>query len=71
MKRKFNAKEVAEGLGVSERTIYRHIKAGKLDAIRPGRAYIITRGDLADYLGSEDRVDDIFGPAKTDNADAK
>lgn len=67
MKRTFSAKEVAEGMGVSERTIYRHIKAGKLDAIRPGRAYIITRSDLADYLGGMDRVKDIFGTAKTDN----
>jgi excisionase family DNA binding protein len=61
MKQTFNAKEVAEALGVSTRTIYRHIKAGKLDAVRPGRAYLITRKDLADYLDGMDRVDAIFG----------
>jgi excisionase family DNA binding protein len=61
MKRTFSAKEVAEGLGVSERTIYRHIKAGKLDAVRPGRAYVITRDDLAGYLDGMDRVEAIFG----------
>jgi excisionase family DNA binding protein len=61
MKRTFNAKEVAEALGVSTRTIYRHIKAGKLDAVRPGRAYLITRKDLAEYLDGMERVNAIFG----------
>lgn len=63
-KRKFNAKEVAEALDVSERTISRHIRQGKLDAVKPGRAYVITRKDLADYLGGMDRVDELFGPVK-------
>ena len=61
MKRKFNAREVAEALDVSERTISRHIRQGKLDAVKPGRSYVITRGDLADYLGSERRVEELFG----------
>jgi len=61
MKRKFNAREVAEALDVSERTISRHIRQGKLDAVKPGRSYVITRGDLADYLGSKRRVEELFG----------
>ena len=60
MKRHYNAEEVAEALGMSVRTIYRHIKKGKLGATKPGRAYMITKSDLADYLGSEQRVEDIF-----------
>lgn len=60
MKKKFNAKEVAEALDVSERTISRHIREGRLDAVKPGRAWVITRGDLAEYLGNERRVDELF-----------
>lgn len=63
MKRTFNASEVAEELDMSVRTITRHIKAGKLDAAKPGRAYVITREDLADYLGGMERVEAIFGQA--------
>jgi excisionase family DNA binding protein len=66
MKRTFNASEVADALDISVRTVTRHIEAGKLDAAKPGRAYVISRQDLADYLGGMKRVDDIFGPAKTD-----
>lgn len=68
MKRKFNAKEVAEALDVSERTISRHIRKGKLDAVKPGRSYVITRGDLADYLGSMDRVNELFGDLEAEEA---
>lgn len=52
----FNAKEVADMLGVSDRTISRHIEDGKLSASRPGRSYVITLNDLGDYLGNRDRA---------------
>lgn len=61
-KRHWNAQEVADRLGMHPRTISRHIQAGKLDAIQPGKAYIITRSALVDYLGSEQKVRDLFGP---------
>lgn len=61
MKSVYNATEVAEKLGVSEHTIWRHIKEGKLPASKPGKSFVITRSDLIEYLGSEDRVDEIFG----------
>ena len=35
---------------------------GELPATKTGRGYLITRQDLAEYLGSMDRVDAIFGP---------
>ena len=60
-KARFEVEEIAASLGVSQRTIYRHIKEGKLPGVKPGKSYIITRSDLAAYLGSEERVDEIFG----------
>lgn len=64
-KQHWNRKEVAEALGMHPNTISRHIKAGKLNAAKPGRKFLITRSDLVDYLGSEEQVNDIFG--KEDN----
>lgn len=70
MKRTFNAREVANALDVSERTISRHIKQGKLDAAKPGKAYVITRGDLAEYLGGMKRVEELFGTADAKEKEA-
>jgi len=42
--------EVAEYLRVSTMTIYRLIRAGKIEAIRVGRSYRIREGELHDYL---------------------
>jgi len=58
--RHWNAREVARRLGMAERTVRRHIKAGKLGAVRPGRAWIISKSDLVDYLDSEQRFAEIF-----------
>jgi excisionase family DNA binding protein len=57
----FSVKEVAERLGKSSRTIRNHIEKGELPAAKTGRSYVITRSDLAEYLGSMKRVDEIFG----------
>ena len=57
---KFTPEEVAQALGKNVRTIYRHIKDGRLPASKPG-TYVITRSDLAKYLGSRDRVEELFG----------
>ena len=61
MKSMYNAAEVAQVLGVSPRTISRDIKKGKLQAVKIGRGYIITLGDLKIYLGGEERVRALFG----------
>jgi excisionase family DNA binding protein len=58
----FTPEEIAATLGKNIHTIYRHIRAGKLPASKPGGEYIITRADLAKYLGWE-RVDSLFGKA--------
>lgn len=57
---RYTVEEIADALQVSDRTIRRHIKDDKLPAVKPGREYIITRSDLVAYLGSEERVDEIF-----------
>ncbi len=68
MKIKYNAAEVAQVLGVGARTISRHIKEGKLPAVKIGRGYIITPGDLTVYLGSKERVNELFGnPSQGDH----
>lgn len=59
----FTPEDIAETLGKNVRTIYRHIRAGKLPASKPGGTYIITRADLAKYLGGKERVDSLFGEA--------
>lgn len=66
VKRKFSIEEVAEALDITPRTVRNRIKDGELPAIQPGREYIITRTDLVEWLGSEGRVDDIFGSTKTE-----
>lgn len=53
--------EIADVLGRSKVTIRREITEGRLPAVKVGRAWTITRTDLVQYLGSEDRVDDLFG----------
>ena len=48
--------QVAEALGVSQRTIRRWIKAGKLKAVRPGGAnapLLVLAWSLNELLGAE------------------
>lgn len=60
-KRSYSPGEVAETLGRSRRTIYRHLRSGRLTAARPGDGeWIITRSDLVQYLGSEERYRELF-----------
>jgi len=59
-KRRFTVQNVADALGVTTRTVRNYIKNGELPATKPGREYIITRSDLAEFLGSEERVRDLF-----------
>lgn len=67
----FNAKEIAEMLGVSDRTISRHIEDGKLSASRPGRSYVITLSDLGEYLGSQERAQAIVQAYETRQQNGK
>jgi excisionase family DNA binding protein len=43
--------EVADELRVSSMTIYRLVKAGRLEAVRVGKNYRIRRSALDTYLG--------------------
>lgn len=42
--------EIAERLRVSEMTIYRYIKAGRLDAYKFGKEFRVTKGAFTRFL---------------------
>ena len=52
----YTTEEALEVLKVTQRTLYRYIKAGQLKAIKLGREYRITEEALKDFLerGTED-----------------
>ena len=53
----FSVAEVGEATDMSERTIYRLIRAGELKAVKPtGSKFIITRKHLTEYLDSLEAV---------------
>jgi excisionase family DNA binding protein len=54
----FTPAEVMEITGKPRDTLYRHLRNGNLPAARPPgtRQYIVTRSDLATYLGSDERA---------------
>ena len=41
--------EAAKQLGISRQTLWRHVHAGRLPAMRVGRDYVIRRADLATF----------------------
>ena len=45
-----NVKDVSELLGLSEVTVRKHIREGKLKAYRPGYKYLIPSSSIGDYL---------------------
>lgn len=53
--------EVARYLRVSDRTVSRLIRAGKLPAARIGRAVRIRQSDLLDMLNEKPSISDVFG----------
>ena len=46
----FLVSEIAEKLRVSEMTIYRYIKAGKLSAYKTGKEFRISQDDFNEFL---------------------
>jgi excisionase family DNA binding protein len=54
--RLLSKKEVAERLGVSERTIHELIKNGKLNTVPIGRLVKIDINDLADFIAAQKRT---------------
>lgn len=54
MKKLMKVKEVAEQLGVVEKTVYRLIWNGKLKAKKVGRAMRISTESLEEYLNNQD-----------------
>ena len=62
--------DVAERLQVHPITVRRHIKAGKLNALRVGRSVRIREADLEEYLGVDD-YEPIEYPTPTPEAIAE
>jgi excisionase family DNA binding protein len=52
--RRLSLKESSDVLGVSERTLYRWIKSGKLKAYKPGRDYQIPEGAIRELLAESE-----------------
>ena len=48
--------QVASILGVTIRTVQRHIKAGQLEAIKPGRDFLISQEELDRFKRERRRV---------------
>lgn len=51
----FTIEEVAENLRVAYLTVYRWIKAGKLEALKAGRQYRITPKALDQFLQNKNK----------------
>lgn len=49
-KKYYFSEEVAEMLGVTPHTVWRHIKAGKLVARKVGKRYIISEDAIINFL---------------------
>lgn len=47
----YSAEQVAERLGLAVRTVRAYVRDGRLKAVRIGKAYRITRGDLEAFTG--------------------
>ena len=61
----YTTEETLEVLKVTQRTLYRYIKAGQIKAIKLGREYRITEDALKDFLerGTEDNyLDKLHKP---------
>jgi excisionase family DNA binding protein len=48
----YSVKQVAESLGLSTKTIYEAIEAGKLQAKKTGKQFLITREAVREYFDS-------------------
>ena len=48
----YSVKQVAEALGLSTKTIYEAIEAGKLQAKKTGKQFLITREAVREYFDS-------------------
>jgi excisionase family DNA binding protein len=63
----FSPKEVAQILKVAPTTIYAELHRGKLKHSRVGKRFLITKSDLENYVGSADRLDEMFDDLTTES----
>lgn len=57
MEKRYSCDEVAEMYGVKKLTVWAWIRAGRLNAIRPGKNYFIRREDLEAFEGGGGEAD--------------
>lgn len=50
MENAYTIKEVAQYLGVQDKTVYNYIKAGLLSASKPGKRWIVSESDLQRFV---------------------
>lgn len=49
-------KQVAEALGMSERTIYRLVVDGELHGVKTGKAWLFTQADIDGYIEQREQA---------------
>ena len=54
----FSTLEVANILGVSRVTVFNRIRSGEINALKVGRAYLISKEELNRYLGKEELTEE-------------
>ncbi|MBU1082933.1 helix-turn-helix domain-containing protein [Patescibacteria group bacterium] len=54
----FSTAEAAKLIGVSRVTVFRWIKTGKIQADKVGKAYVILRSELSEYVKSDQVPDE-------------
>ena len=54
----FSTLEVSKILGVSRVTVFNRIKSGEINALKVGRAYLISKEELNRYLGKEELTEE-------------
>ena len=55
-------REVAEALGLHVRTVRRYIRDGRLEAVRMGNRYRVSRTDLESFIGAPADPDPVVDP---------
>ena len=52
----YTVEEIAEGLNVSKRTLYRFIQSGQLHAVKIGQNWRISKKDFEDFIAAQEQT---------------
>lgn len=53
MEKLYSLKELEDNLKVSNRTLLRYIKAGKLKAVKIGGKYVVSESNYSDFISGK------------------